>query len=564
MSLANFSSPNRFSPLLDNPNPVRSPTETSLNSSSLFNFSLHNSTKLNSPNMASLSSSSSLFLTTAVEQTILYNDQFIDPESLIPYTQPSLFSHPPTPNSLFTSPLLSSTPISAQPQEEAAEPETQQLALRLADLRSVDGVDVVALQREIARLQRENESLRSEVTALRLQHEDEAREIDRLRLLPSPPSTEQQQKLNPTQSTQKQPQQAQSPPPPADSNEGYSSYVSKKKQQKMRKKERERAEAETTLPPGCTSLPTERERKRVAAETTLPPGCETNPHAFSSPASRPAPTSHPPPVSRPPPPTCRPPPPPTSRPPPPTSFPSPNPTIYVFHDSNLKNLTAGELKSSINSINNNNNNITNYNISPQETFTLPQTRDQIKRLTFKTNDIVIITTLTNDARHTKHRQARTTNETKHIQATIISHLKAFIPPKNIVILESPPLLTSSTSDIFPYNDASFLLARQNGARFARSLVGEHHLFRDGYHILKDSRHLLVKSVAAAAVNRDPHQHFKLRRPPHGNFGPWEAPNGQGMLPQPHTYRGVAMAQPINFRRASIRPLMNIKIQRPQY
>ena len=320
----------------------------------------------------------------------------------------------------------------------------------------------------------------------------------------------------------------------------------------MRKKERERAAAETTLPPGCTSLPTERERERVPAETTLPPGCESNPPAFPSPTSRPlpSPTSHFP-TSRPLP-TFRPP---TSRLPPPA-----NPTIYVFHDSNLKYLTSEEVKNSIN----NNNNIANYNISPQETFTLPQTRNKIQHLTFKPNDIVIINTLTNDARHTKHRQARTTNETKHIQATIISHLKAFIPPKNIVILESPPLLTSSTSDIFPYNDASFLIARQHGARFARSLVGEHHLFRDGYHILKDSRHLLLKSVAAAAVNVDPHRHFSLRRPPHGNFGPWEAPNGQGILPQPHTYRGVAMAQPIIFRRSSIRPLMDIKIQRPRY
>ena len=247
--------------------------------------------------------------------------------------------------------------------------------------------------------------------------------------------------------------------------------------------------------------------------------------------------------------SCAPPPP-----PPPHNI----PTIFIFHDSNVKGLSAEEIAPIIKNINKNN---TQHTISPQQTFTLSQTYNRIKTLSFKNTDTVILATLTNDARQTKQRQSRSPSQTIHMQSQIITHLKAFIPASHIVILEAPPLLTSPNSDIFPFNDGSFRVARQHGARFSRSLIGEQHLFKDGFHIQHRARHLLLKSLAAAAANVDPHLHFGLRRPPFGNFGPWEAPNGQGILPRPLTYRGVAVAQPLNFRRAHIRPLMDMNIRR---
>ena len=81
-----------------------------------------------------------------------------------------------------------------------------------------------------------------------------------------------------------------------------------------------------------------------------------------------------------------------------------------------------------------------------------------------------------------------------------------------------------------------------------------HLWKgDGYHILKNSRPLLVKSVAAAVVGVNPRQQFGLARPPFGQYGPWPAQKGAGVLP---SYRDRAMAQPFLFRHsAGIRPLM---------
>ena len=405
------------------------------------------------------------------------------------------------------SPLLFSTPnadaacTSDNDPAPSQENLTQEFLERLRRLRHDDVIVADEARPALLALQRETDDLRSELVAARLQLEEKDIEIQELRdqlLALSSPS------------------------------DVLLPFISKSRKKEMKKRQRNEAAV-------------------AAANATQPPGCDTGslppqpPPPPPRPNQRPAqqPTQHQVQQQQ--------------------QHPS-QPTIFIFHDSNVKNLTAEEVKNSINNININNN-IKNYNISPQQTFTLPQTRNKIKQLTFKTNDIVIINTITNDARQTKYRQARTKNETKHIQATIITHIKAFIPPKNIVILESPPLLTSSTSDIFPYNDASFQLSRHHGARFARSLLGEHHLFSDGFHILHTARHLLVKSIAAAAMNIDPHKHFRLKRPPHGNFGPWEAPNGQGMLPKPLTYRGVAVAQPINFRRSQIRPLMQINIRR---
>ena len=239
------------------------------------------------------------------------------------------------------------------------------------------------------------------------------------------------------------------------------------------------------------------------------------------------------------------------------------PTLTYFHDSNFK-ATAEELDKTIKQINKkNNNNQTNYNINLQPTYTLPQTLEKIRHMTFNKNDKVIIGTLTNDARQTKHRRQKTTDETGRLQTKILTYLLTKLPPQNITFLEAPPILTS---DIFPYNAATHRLAHHSGARFAETLVGEGHIFRDGYHILNRCRHLLLKSVAAAATSVNPRSQFGLNRPPHGPFGPWVAPAGRGMLPDPSPadFRVVASARPnpIRFRPspAHFPPLNNRNIQ----
>ena len=274
-----------------------------------------------------LTASSSYLFPSFVEPTIVSPDSH-SPQPTPPGTTRQSSPSPISPISSARPPLLSSTPLMSQPN-------TQQLALRMVDLRSVDGVDAVALKRENVHLQQENESLKSEVTALRLQHEDDLQELSRLRLLHSQSSA--------TAEQQQQQQQQQQP----HGNPILAPVISKKKRKKKRKKERERAAAETTLPPGCTSLP-----------SGLAP---TPPQLLQQQQHRP----------------------------------HPSPKLYIFHDSNLKNVTAAEIKKYINN--------NKYDIDPQETFTLPQTFNKIKQTKFGPNDAVIINILTNDARQTQHR-----------------------------------------------------------------------------------------------------------------------------------------------------------------
>ena len=182
-----------------------------------------------------------------------------------------------------------------------------------------------------------------------------------------------------------------------------------------------------------------------------------------------------------------------------------------------------------------------------------------KKLLARTTPLVIINILTNDAQQTKNRNKRSPEHTRQLQTEIIQHLLHYIPRQNITILESPPLLDSPTSDIYPYNHASVLLTRQLNIRFADTLIGEEHLGRDGFHIHRASCHLLVKSVAAAIGHFSPHQRFGHSRPPYGQFGPWAAPKGRGIFPL--SFRDVAMAQPLSFRRRPvIQPLMGINIR----
>ena len=391
-------------------------------------------------------------------------------------------------------------------------------------------------------LSREVDELKSENVALQLQHEDDQREIARLRQqheadrreigllrnlqqhrqqqpitglqhpsLPSPPS----QKQQPNPSLPPLPPPPPPPPLPLTLPPGWK----RNKKKKKKKNPSPPATAATTTTTASTAA-----TATIAATTARP--TVSLPRIASHP---PAPLSLPPPTL---------------------------PTVFLFHDSNLKNITPTEIKNSINSLNNGH---SNYNYCLHETYTLPQTFDKIRQTRFNKHDIVVINTLTNDARQTKNRQARTPAQAKNIQINIINYLKTHISPENLIILESPPLHDTPNSDIFPFNKNSFDLSRHHGIRFAETLIGEFHLFTDGYHVQRSARHLLVKSVAAAIANLNPHRHFGFSRPPHGNFGPWTSPNGQGQLPP--TYRGAAMSRPINFRHVQIRPLMNINFQR---
>ena len=506
-------------------------------------------------NNSSSSSSPSLFssLLDATKQP--NHNKWHSPNRYAPLS-PLLFSTQ-TPTDRFQNanptPVLSSTPISS-----TKIPNTQEFAERLVGLRAINlgsdplkdendelklqsATDVPPTQEFLERLrhlrhdeviadeaspaflamQREVDDLKSELVAARLQLEEKEIMIRELRdeiharslqqVLPPPPESHVPAPLPP-------------PPPFAD---GYQPVLSKKKKKKMKKRQRLEAAvatADTTRPPGCDSLqlpppppppPTQRE----------PPQQHSQQHSQRQQHSQQQQQTT-------------------------TTL----PTLHIYHDSNLKGASAAELKLIMDKINKDNKQQnTSYNIVLNETFTLPQTLTKIRHTSFNCHDAVIINTLTNDARQTKHRQRRSPTQTKQLQTDIIQHLISFIPSNNITILEAPPLLDSPSSDIFPYNAASFSLSHQYGIRFSGTLIGETHLWDDGFHVHKKFRYLLLKLLAAAAVDVNPRSHFKLPRPPYGQYGPWVAPKGQGVMP---TYRDGAMAQPLLFRRlAPIRPLM---------
>ena len=244
--------------------------------------------------------------------------------------------------------------------------------------------------------------------------------------------------------------------------------------------------------------------------------------------------------------------------------------IHIMHDSNTKT-KPDELKTYFDNIirNNNNNNNNNAKFILHPTYTLEGTRNKIKTLlqnsNLKKEDHIIITTLTNNARTTNSGRHSSTYDTTHIQTDIVNILTRIIPRKHITFLEAPPLLASHSSDIYPYNLATYNTALRLGANFAPTLVGAEHIWlgtkkrRDGFHVQYRFCHLLNRSIAAAAAYINPQQHFKLPRPPFGPFGPWASPRGMGILPTPVpplrdpgqfpplSFRDMALARPIHFR-----------------
>ena len=200
-----------------------------------------------------------------------------------------------------------------------------------------------------------------------------------------------------------------------------------------------------------------------------------------------------------------------------------SPRVLLFLDSNLRGVTPSTFQHHINNINTTRKQpTTTFNIETFITYELRQTLNKIRHTTINQGDIVILNIMTNDARQTKHRHPRTLHETYKLQHRIINILKQHTARNNIIILESPPLLNN---DIYAYNRLSYHTAKQFRLRFAYTLVGEQHLWDDGVHVLRDCRHLLISSVAAAIIDVDPHSHFELERPPKGVFGPWTQPFG---------------------------------------
>ena len=430
-------------------------------------------------------------------------------------------------------------------------PSTQALALQLANLRQTDDVG----RGMMSRIEAERDELRSEVVALRLQlaaEEEEGRSLESVVVelrrenadLRSPPVCPRNPPLSP-------------PPPMTTTSTSTRSGGAPFTPVETRKKKKQRLAAEAA----------------AAAVAAAAAAAAVSPNPTST--STPTPTSPPPPANLFANTNAAPPPPITtsstninadSAPPPATTSSTnadsaPTQTIHFFHDSNHTYPTDDILTKyrQITAANNN-----NIRINALPTFTLTATKEvirtkkfipkhapnNIRTLTFKPNDIVVICTLTNDARSTRDRQARPPKTTATHQTDIIKLLTPYLPAKNIVFLEAPPLLTES-KDILPYNIITRYVALSLGARFAHTLVGEDHMWNDGFHVSFRHRHLLVKSVAAAIAGVHPQTHFKLHRPPLGPFGPWVAPIGRGMRPPPpSSYSGVAVSAPppVQFRR----------------
>ena len=209
------------------------------------------------------------------------------------------------------------------------------------------------------------------------------------------------------------------------------------------------------------------------------------------------------------------------------------PNIHFYHDSNNKYTTSQEIQTTINNIHE----MTStprqtYNITLHKTFTLQRTLKDIHTRDLS-NSIIIIDTTTNNAKYDQQDQTTShTTATETLRRIILTlQQKHNISNKNIIILETLPSLKF---DIHPYNLAAASICRQLGVRFCPNLAGENHLWEDGIHILHHHRPLLVSSVAAAVVGCDPHQVFRLQRPPNGPNGPWRFPWGSHNRPVPTT------------------------------
>ena len=201
--------------------------------------------------------------------------------------------------------------------------------------------------------------------------------------------------------------------------------------------------------------------------------------------------------------------------------------LDIYHDSNLDRVRPEQIKDTLNNINMMNNHpVVNYNITMYATYTLPKTLKKIKQNDHKDHHIYIHI-MTNDGRYNKP-----IARINHMLNEIITILESQTTLGNIFFAECPPAFTF---DPYPYNTALFNTCHHRGVNFVPTLVGEHSLFRDGFHVIGKDRHLLVKSLAAGILGINPHQQFGLHSPPLGPYGVWRHPLGSPGRPAPSRF-----------------------------
>ena len=124
-------------------------------------------------------------------------------------------------------------------------------------------------------------------------------------------------------------------------------------------------------------------------------------------------------------------------------------------------------------------------------YTLEKTYELIKSKDH-TDAIVVISVLTNNAK-----RKQSLSYIRGYQETISWMLKQETDAQNIVFVACPPAKAFETKI---YNDSTRDLCDQEGVRFSQTLIREHHLGRDGYHLQMRYQHLMSETVAAAIID----------------------------------------------------------------
>ena len=142
-----------------------------------------------------------------------------------------------------------------------------------------------------------------------------------------------------------------------------------------------------------------------------------------------------------------------------------------------------------------------YAFESHDTFRLQRTYDEMLKRDHS-DEIVVINIGINDVRFGKG-----VGFTHDIyMQKIIDHLKTQTHPQNIIIVESAP---STRYSMDAFNKASYHLCQKENVRFAPTLIGQEHLWNDGYHIQDSYRYLLTRTTAAAIKRVDPHHTYCL-------------------------------------------------------
>ena len=131
----------------------------------------------------------------------------------------------------------------------------------------------------------------------------------------------------------------------------------------------------------------------------------------------------------------------------------------------------------------------------QKTHKVVQTNDH-------TDALVIIAIMTNNAR-----RKEPVMSVYRYQEEIIAMLKTETGLQNIVFVACPP---STKFNTYAYNKSTEYLCMNEQVRFAPSLISKGNLNNNGYHVRFEYQHLMSQTVAAAIMNVDPFEAFKMR------------------------------------------------------